>query len=868
LPSLIKNYQSSKPATKQVPLNAERDMTEYQRAVTPVGGGADAVGGGGGVSLGGAGLDRGKILTGSYQTSQLRRGTTNKAGVGSVGGVGGAFGTSSVSESSINGGGASGSNRAGFSSQGSLSAAAKVHQQALQQQLLLQQQQQLQQQQLQQQQQAQLQLGIANLQQQQQQQQRGGVEMNIQGRSAGSRGVGGGGLPLVPGILRMGAEAHFGDHGSSPSLASLPRYDLIPLSEEVPADGVVFARIRNHADSLVVFRTPEERLRNPERLNLDRRQLDVCPLLEQEQRLRLLNFQNNNIRVIQNLENLPNLIFLDLYNNKLVSLEGPVSSVKGLRVLMAGKNRISAISNLTQLRKLDVLDLHSNEIRAIDGLEGLSDLRVLNLAGNRISMVQNLSSLQALTELNLRRNNIERVLELDKLPALQRVFLSHNLIGSIPDMQCLFNVKFLIELSLDGNPMSDSDPVRYRNRVVAQMTGLRHLDLKRITDEERAAAVLINASIKESEAEASASTSELKAFNRANGTAEVEGPGLPAANGSDSSWGEPLSFNPSCPPPSGSVGLPKFEGTHEQPSTMPRLDSDTAGVVQQQQQQQSLDSRGIAALARAGRVSSSHSLFDLELISANEKALVAVGDAWEWIQTRRLLVNVTEASLYHMKRDVIVSKFASNLSWLPALKCLRLVNNEFESLKDIDVLIESLGTSFQLEHLTIRDNPICSSQSLLRAYVAASIPSLKSFNDVEISPAERSDSIRTLRPVMKIHDLAVSQQFSSQLIQQQNQVSTAARAGVILRSKVGGAGGGGGGGSAQFKRSGMASSGQRSVASVSTQIDEQAIADLCAETTQTALGRRNILHEFDVEFKYAVQQIFEQAVADIMSTTI
>ena len=42
-----------------------------------------------------------------------------------------------------------------------------------------------------------------------------------------------------------------------------------------------------------------------------------------ELRLRLLNFQNNGIRAIQNLENLPNLIFLDLYNNKLTSWRDP-----------------------------------------------------------------------------------------------------------------------------------------------------------------------------------------------------------------------------------------------------------------------------------------------------------------------------------------------------------------------------------------------------------------------------------------------------------------------------------------------------------------------------------------------------------------
>eukprot|EP01032_Pedospumella_encystans_P011945 gene11945-13854_t len=250
---------------------------------------------------------------------------------------------------------------------------------------------------------------------------------------------------------------------------------------------------------LVVFRTTEERLRNPERLNLDRRQLEVCPLLEQEQRLRLLNFQNNSIRVIQNLENLPNLIFLDLYNNKISSLEGPLSAVKGLRVLMAGKNKISTISNLHPLRKLDVLDLHSNEIRVIEGLDGLADLRVLNLAGNRISVVNNLSSLVSLTELNLRRNNIESVTGLNQLPALQRVFLSHNSISRLEDVRCLFEVSYLIELSLDGNPISDNssssssssdsnDPIKYRAQLVVGMPGLRHLDLKRITEEERASA--------------------------------------------------------------------------------------------------------------------------------------------------------------------------------------------------------------------------------------------------------------------------------------------------------------------------------------------------------------------------------------------
>ena len=62
----------------------------------------------------------------------------------------------------------------------------------------------------------------------------------------------------------------------------------------------------------VVSRSQAERLASPERLNLDRRGLTACPLLQGEERLRLLNYQNNAIAEISNLHTLPYLIFLDL----------------------------------------------------------------------------------------------------------------------------------------------------------------------------------------------------------------------------------------------------------------------------------------------------------------------------------------------------------------------------------------------------------------------------------------------------------------------------------------------------------------------------------------------------------------------------
>ena len=243
---------------------------------------------------------------------------------------------------------------------------------------------------------------------------------------------------------------------------------------------------QNH-QPLVVCRSKDEKFANPERLNLDRRKLTSCPVLEGEERLRLLNYQNNLITKVENLDNLPNLIFLDLYNNQLKQISA-LTMVTTLRVLMLGKNHLDRIEGLESLTRLDVLDLHSNNISEVEKLSHLPELRVLNLAGNQIATVRNLEGLVSLTELNLRRNQISQVLSLEVLPNLQRVFISNNLLASFESLQCLFMTKNLLELALDNNPVSLE--AGYRQVVLDNLKGLRHLDLKRVTDEERRLASL------------------------------------------------------------------------------------------------------------------------------------------------------------------------------------------------------------------------------------------------------------------------------------------------------------------------------------------------------------------------------------------
>ncbi|KAM8974499.1 leucine-rich repeat-containing protein 49 [Pelodytes ibericus] len=238
----------------------------------------------------------------------------------------------------------------------------------------------------------------------------------------------------------------------------------------------------------VVHRTAEEKAATPDKLNLERQKLTVCPIIEGEEQLRLLYFQHNFLTKIQNLSSLQRLIFLDLYDNQIEEISG-LSALQSLRVLMLGKNRIQKISNLESLKNLDVLDLHGNQISKIENIGHLRDLRVLNLARNLISQVDNLNGLDSLTELNLRHNKINTMRDVDTLPSLQLLYLSFNNISRINDILCLADSTSLSDVTLDGNPIAQE--TWYRQTILGHMLQLRQLDMKRITEEERRTASVL-----------------------------------------------------------------------------------------------------------------------------------------------------------------------------------------------------------------------------------------------------------------------------------------------------------------------------------------------------------------------------------------
>ena len=122
----------------------------------------------------------------------------------------------------------------------------------------------------------------------------------------------------------------------------------------------------------------------------------MCPILEGEDRLRLLNLQHNAITRLQHLSNLRRLVFLDLYDNLIHEIAG-LEGLLSLRVLMLGKNRLFSTYDATShdsilgshdsiLGSCDSICspfLHTR-IRKISGLQTLLKLDVVDLHGNMV----------------------------------------------------------------------------------------------------------------------------------------------------------------------------------------------------------------------------------------------------------------------------------------------------------------------------------------------------------------------------------------------------------------------------------------------------------------------------------------------------
>ncbi|XP_017108612.2 nischarin [Drosophila bipectinata] len=150
---------------------------------------------------------------------------------------------------------------------------------------------------------------------------------------------------------------------------------------------------------------------------------------------------------------------LDLTGNLLTQIDGSVRTAPKLRRLVLEQNRIRNVQNLSELPHLQLLSLSGNLINeCVDWHLTMGNLVTLKLAQNKLKTLSGLRKLLSLVNLDLSSNQIEELDEVDyiaNLPLLETLRLTGNpLAGSVdyrPRVLARFHER-AAEISLDNEP--------------------------------------------------------------------------------------------------------------------------------------------------------------------------------------------------------------------------------------------------------------------------------------------------------------------------------------------------------------------------------------------------------------------------------
>ncbi|WUR03491.1 protein phosphatase 1 regulatory subunit 7 [Vairimorpha necatrix] len=164
-----------------------------------------------------------------------------------------------------------------------------------------------------------------------------------------------------------------------------------------------------------------------------------------------------NLIEIMNLPHLPNLIELDLSDNKIQEIKY-LENIPNIKILDLSYNLISNIK-IPPLN-LEELYLICNDIEKIEGLN-LPSLKILDLAVNEISLIENLEKCTNLTEL----------------------YLGSNKISDLPDLTFLRNLKILdlqnnnlVEIDCRKLPKSITQFLVSENHKLKEIKGIEYLE--------------------------------------------------------------------------------------------------------------------------------------------------------------------------------------------------------------------------------------------------------------------------------------------------------------------------------------------------------------------------------------------------------
>ncbi|GJN16627.1 hypothetical protein PR202_gb03632 [Eleusine coracana subsp. coracana] len=205
-------------------------------------------------------------------------------------------------------------------------------------------------------------------------------------------------------------------------------------------------------------------------LNLSHRALSDVSCLSSFKNLERLDLGYNCLVTLEGLSSCVNLKWLSVVENKLVSLKG-VEGMSKLQVLNAGKNKLTKMDEVTSLTSLGALILNDNNISYICKLDRLQQLNTLVLSKNPVVTIGD-----ALVKAKSMTKKIPS--DLAKNVKILNLDLGNNLIERSSDLKVLSELRYLRNLNLQGNPISEKDGLA--KKVKKFLPNLRILNAKPI----------------------------------------------------------------------------------------------------------------------------------------------------------------------------------------------------------------------------------------------------------------------------------------------------------------------------------------------------------------------------------------------------
>ena len=188
---------------------------------------------------------------------------------------------------------------------------------------------------------------------------------------------------------------------------------------------------------------------------------------------------------LTHLQNCQNVVFMDLSQNVLRSVEGPQSPLASLKYLKLGHNRLLTISRRMRLKHLpsiSELDFSWNRISSIEdsSFDGVRSILRLDLSNNNLTEYSAdfrrvFKNFRSLGYLDISSNNLTSCsnLALDEMGSLKELDISHNKLENITDTS-FTGAQALRSLTMNHNKLQSIDHFSFMNLSNLQSIDLSH----------------------------------------------------------------------------------------------------------------------------------------------------------------------------------------------------------------------------------------------------------------------------------------------------------------------------------------------------------------------------------------------------------